>query len=472
MFRRRLVVEAVGDVAAGHRAVAGEVVGVGLLDTILHRPGQLARERVGLALDAVGAVVAGAALDGGDLRIRHQLQYLARLRADLLHALVARHLPGDLAQRRPEVGLQQAGLVPFGQVLERVEEALAHQRDVGVIGEHQRQFLLEHQHAGRDRRGEVPAFARHLRQHRDVALLVFLHRLQVAQFQLGHAAAAFLFDQPGRDRVVLQHHGEILDHHRVGVVAIAGGEQRDLAARAAGRNRFAAAVEDAQAFARGGRVVFGHACLRVDAHGLFQQLARGRVAVGGVDHLHHHRDRGELADGARAGQDPRRQRRAVTLERHRLGAQHQVREIHVPRVRRRVRALGLVAQVAQVALLGDLRVVGLVDAVDLHGRRRVDQVEQGGEGVAQADAAAAAVADVEHAFQFGIQRLLVHELGVGPVQRMPPGRVQVAFARALGGIGHRLSSRGSGADSHRHPGRSRDDGRVRRSLRPCRPVPW
>src|SRR6185437_694860 len=66
--------------------------------------------------------------------------------------------------------------------------------------------------------------------------------------------------------------------------------------------------------------------------------------------------------------------------------------------------------------------------VDLHRLRLVDQVEQGRKRVAQADAAAAAVADVEHPLHFGVQCLLIHEFRIEPVQRVPGRRLQVAFA--------------------------------------------
>ena len=67
-----------------------------------------------------------------------------------------------------------------------------------------------------------------------------------------------------------------------------------------------------------------------------------------------------------------------------LRAQHQVREVDVPRMRRNVRALRHVAEVAQVALVDDLPVVGLGDAVDLHRLALVDEVEQRRERAAQA----------------------------------------------------------------------------------------
>ncbi len=103
---------------------------------------------------------------------------------------------------------------------------------------------------------------------------------------------------------------------------------------------------------------------------------------------------------------------------------------------RYIGALGLVAQVAQVALLDDAAIVGLVHTVHFQRFRLVDQIEQGREGVAQTDTAAASVADIEDTLQFGIQRGLVVEVGIGPSQRMAGRRLQVAFAGGIGGVSH------------------------------------
>jgi hypothetical protein len=43
-----------------------------------------------------------------DLRIGHEFEHLARLLADVLHAQVAGDVVRDLAERLPEIGLQQA----------------------------------------------------------------------------------------------------------------------------------------------------------------------------------------------------------------------------------------------------------------------------------------------------------------------------------------------------------------------------
>ena len=78
-------------------------------------------------------------------------------------------------------------------------------------------------------------------------------------------------------------------------------------------------------------------------------------------------------------------------------AQHQMREIDVELVRRHIGALRHEAHVAERAGVGDLAVVVDCDAVELAGRRIVDQVEQAREAVAEIEAAPAAVADVEDA---------------------------------------------------------------------------
>ncbi len=114
-----------------------------------------------------------------------------------------------------------------------------------------------------------------------------------------------------------------------------------------------------------------------------------------------------------------------------LGPQHQVREVDIPRVRRHVRTLGHVAHVAQVTVVDDLPVDLLVDAVQLQGGRLVDGIKQGGEGVAQAEAAAAAVADVENPLQLLVERGLVVEFGVTPIERMARGGFEAPFASAF-----------------------------------------
>jgi hypothetical protein len=107
-----------------------------------------------------------------------------------------------------------------------------------------------------------------------------------------------------------------------------------------------------------------------------------------------------------------------------------VREIYVPLVWRHVRTLGLVAEVAEIALVDDLGEVGLGNPIDFHRRGFVDQVKQGRKRVAKADTASAPVADAEDALQLLVERSLVVELRILPVQRMTRRRFKAALARA------------------------------------------
>ena len=76
-----------------------------------------------------------------------------------------------LAQVTLEVGLEQAVLLARHQVLERVEHRRLDRLHVGVVGEHQRQFLLEHQGAAGHGGDDGPAFTRIAGEHRDVGPL-------------------------------------------------------------------------------------------------------------------------------------------------------------------------------------------------------------------------------------------------------------------------------------------------------------
>src|SRR5690606_26302240 len=85
-------------------------------------------------------------------------------------------------------------------------------------------------------------------------------------------------------------------------------------------------------------------------------------------------------------------------------------------------------QVAQVALDHHLDVIPLGDPVHLQGVGFVHQVEQGGKGVAQAHAAAAAVADVKDTLQLPVEGLLVVEVRTAPVDGVAGGGVETAFS--------------------------------------------
>jgi hypothetical protein len=165
----------------------------------------------------------------------------------------------------------------------------------------------------------------------------------------------------------------------------------------------------------------------VHAQLLLHQAAREGGAVHSVDHVHHDGDAGKLAVQVGGGQELLRRLDGALLVLDGLGAQHQVRKVQLPGVRRRVRALGHVAQVAQVALVHHLGVVGLGHAVHFTVGRGVHQIEEIGKALAQAHAAAAAVADVEDPLHLGQGLALVVEIRVLPVDGMAGRCFEIAF---------------------------------------------
>ncbi len=90
-------------------------------------------------------------------------------------------------------------------------------------------------------------------------------------------------------------------------------------------------------------------------------------------------------------------------------------------------------------MIHDFPVHALIDAVDLAGARGVDRVEQRRKCLAQAEAAATTVADVEHALEFLLERVVVIERGLLPIERVARRRAQTALARrpALAAVFHR-----------------------------------
>src|SRR5262245_47205759 len=105
-----------------------------------------------------------------------------------------------------------------------------------------------------------------------------------------------------------------------------------------------------------------------------------------------------------------------------------MREVDVPFVRRHVRTLRHVAHVAQITVLDDLPVRLLWHVVSFAARRRIDGIEQGRKGVAEAEAAATPVADVEDPRELLVERRGVGELRRAPVYGQPRWRLEAAFA--------------------------------------------
>ncbi len=263
-------------------------------------------------------------------------------------------------------------------------------------------------------------------KHGHVGRLVPGDGVEVTEFELGHAAAGFLVDDHVGDVVVRQHTQQVVADAGLVVVDVAGGEDRHLAGRALPvRDDGGRALRRAPAEALRGQL--GHPGVRVHAQGLVHQLARGLRAVDRIDRLHHHRDAGKAAMHVGRGEELLARLHFTLAVLDRLGAQHQVREVEVPLVRRRVRTLGHVAQVAQITLVDDAPVRALRDAMHFAVVGLVDQIEQGRKALAQAHAAAAAMADVEHPLHLGKRLGLVVEVGVAPVDGMAGRGFEVAF---------------------------------------------
>src|SRR3546814_19857255 len=106
---------------------------------------------------------------------------------------------------------------------------------------------------------------------------------------------------------------------------------------------------------------------------------------------------------------------AVALPVSRAVEQHEVREVEVEVMGRHIGAAHHEAHVAEGAGIDHRLVVGPVDAVELAGRRLVDQVEEARKGIAEIEAAPAAVADVEDALALRVQLLPFIEVRIVPL---------------------------------------------------------
>src|SRR5690554_5616801 len=86
-----------GYLGGSHGAIGNQVIGLQLGHTADYRPGDFLRFLVSTGAYTVRAVVAGAAFDDIDFGAGHQRQDIFGLGPDILHPLVAGHMPGDLA---------------------------------------------------------------------------------------------------------------------------------------------------------------------------------------------------------------------------------------------------------------------------------------------------------------------------------------------------------------------------------------
>ena len=99
-------------------------------------------------------------------------------------------------------------------------------------------------------------------------------------------------------------------------------------------------------------------------------------------------------------------------------------------MRRHIGALGHKTQVTQITLIDHGPVGLLFDAMHFSVLGGINQVEQSRETLAQAHAAAATMADVEHPPHFLEAAVLVVENRVLPIQCVPGGGFEIAFAHA------------------------------------------
>jgi hypothetical protein len=89
-------------------------------------------------------------------------------------------------------------------------------------------------------------------------------------------------------------------------------------------------------------------------------------------------------------------------------------------------------------MVDHLRERALVDAVEFARARFVDQIKQRGKGVAEVEAPATAVANVEHPLDFLFERLGIVESGLLPAECVPARRLEAA----LTGRFHRIVGQG------------------------------
>jgi hypothetical protein len=74
-------------------------------------------------------------------------------------------------------------------------------------------------------------------------------------------------------------------------------------------------------------------------------------------------------------------------------------KVYVPLMGRNIRALGHVTQITQIALIDHFPVILLVDPVDFHRRRFINEIKEGRKAVTQGYTTPAAMTQVKHAFK-------------------------------------------------------------------------
>ena len=377
--------------------------------------------------------MAGAALDHRDLGVGDQAQHLGRLLADILGPRMTGDVYGDTAIQRLDALGQPFLLGDIDDVLADILGGRRQPLHILVVRQDQRPFEFQHQRAGRRQCHDVIALVDPGLHLLGDATRLLRHRFDVALFQLRHAAAGRI-DHLGLDAVLRQHAARRHAGVRVVVVHEAGGIERRLAA-----------------VGRGGLVHLRHVALRGAGEGLGMEFRQVGALVDAGDALHDAAGQAVLGVGRPVGDAGNRGGQLAVavglgdLAKHEGGAlllpldgavaQHQMREIQVEFVRWHIGALGQEAHVAQRAGIHDRLEIHRADGIQLTRFGFVDQVEQPGEAVAQIEAAAAAMADVENPAQLLVELRLVIEIRVGPGQRVAGRRLETAFLHTASPLG-------------------------------------
>ena len=79
-------------------------------------------------------------------------------------------------------------------------------------------------------------------------------------------------------------------------------------------------------------------------------------------------------------------------------------------------------------MIDDLPVIFFGYAIHFHALGIIDEIKQSGEGIAQADATAATVAEIEDAFHFMQDSIFVIKFGIFPIKCMTGWSFKAAFA--------------------------------------------
>ena len=139
----------------------------------------------------------------------------------------------------------------------------------------------------------------------------------------------------------------------------------------------------------------------------------------------------DLAIAIGLGQFTLRQLRLALLGLDRPGAQHQMRKIEVEFMRRHIGAFRHETHVAERAGIDDRLEVFAIDGIQFAIGGGVDEVEKARKRIAEIEAAAAAVTNIEDPPQFGVELGFVIKIRILPVQRMPGRGFKTTFTHAI-----------------------------------------